>query len=130
MQFQKLGNIRAKHPRLRKLIDDLAAYIEAQLANGADKFVPALVARHLGVSEAQALGLLAAFEDEGLVRSAYEVVCKGTSTVLATVHSKSQLAELLPIHCEFCDSDHGADDLSVELVFEVVAAPAQRNAFA
>jgi hypothetical protein len=130
MQSQKLESIKSKHPRLRELIDRLAGYIEAEFAEGVSRVVPALAARHLGLSEAETLGLLAMFEDAGIVRAAYEIICRRTNVVLATAHKRSEIADLLPIHCQFCDGEHDADDIAVELVFEIMPQMAQRNAVA
>jgi hypothetical protein len=125
MQYLKLESIKSKHPRLSKLIDELAAYIEGELDQGRSRVVPSLAARQLKLSEAETLGLLAMFEDAGLVSARYEVVCKKNNVVLATAHKRSELKDLLPIHCEFCEAEHEADDVSVELVFEIVPQAAR-----
>lgn len=120
MPFQTFEDIKLKHPHLRVKLDALANYIVGELEEGRSRIVPALAAAHLKQSEAETLGLLMLLEDAGLIRHQYDIVCRKTNAVLATVSSKSELEHVIPVLCQLCDAEHGADDLRIELVFEVM----------
>jgi hypothetical protein len=130
MQYQQLDKIKSQHPSFRNLIDKLANYLDAELAEGRERIIPSLTAQHLGLSDAETLALLKLFDDAGLVRAAYDVVCDKTKIVLSTVHSKSELKDLFPIPCEFCGSEHQPDDVTIELVFEITPQARQKDAVA
>jgi len=81
--------------------------------------VPALAARSLGTSEAEVLGLLMLFEEQGLLRPVYQVYCADKKTFLGEFNRKDEIPEA--IHCEFCDEDHcDPEKLEVELVFRLL----------
>jgi hypothetical protein len=130
MQYQQLEKIKSQHPSSRKFIDELAGYLDAELAEGRERIIPSLAARRLGISEAEALALLKLFDDAGLLRAAYDVVCVKTKVVLASVHSKSELKDLFPIHCEFCAAEHRRDEVAIELVFEIANLARHKDAVA
>lgn len=133
MQFQQLERIKSKHPRLSPQIDALAHYISSELEEGRKRIVPALAAARVGRSEAETLAVMMLFEDAGLLSHRYEIVCERTRTVLLSVSDKSELERVLPLYCKFCDCEHNADDLRIELVFDVKPAtvPAfQQHVFA
>jgi hypothetical protein len=128
MQFPELGRIKAKHPQLASLIDKLVGYVESEAAEGQYRISPPLAASYLKLSEAETLGLLSLLEDAHVVRPIYEIVCRKTNAVLATAKNRSEIREILPIHCHLCDEDHGADDVRIELAFEPLPQRAATNA--
>jgi len=133
MQFPQLDRIKSNHPRLRPLLEALETYIGHEVEDGRTRIVPALAANSLRKSEAETLALLMLFEDGGVLTHEYDIVCKRTGAVLKTVADKSELQDALPVPCQFCDQEHGADDIRTELVFEVKPAAVQafrQHAFA
>ena len=118
MRSSKFESILARHPRLRGRLTALAAYIGKQAEAGRMDIVPALAARSLDTSEAEVLGLLMLFEEQGLLKSVYQVYCADRKTLLGEFNSKEEIPEA--IHCEYCGEDHcDPEKLEVELVFQL-----------
>jgi hypothetical protein len=117
MPLEKLENFSKKHPALAPLVGQLLDYIKWQRDRGVRELVPRVVAAKLGISEADALGLLSLFDDAGLVKPRYDLVCGETSTAIKSFDSLYEIPE--QIECNQCDREHGPDELRVELVFEI-----------
>ena len=75
-------------------------------------------------SEAEATALLMLFEDAGLLRHQFDVVCTRNDAVLLSFPDLSDLQNHIPLHCQLCDSEHDSEDLRVELAFEVTSVQA------
>lgn len=124
MQFQQLEKIKSKHPSLSSLIDSLANYICHEVDEGRTRIVPGLAATYMKRSEAEATALLMLFEDAGLLRHQFDVVCTRNDAVLLSFPDLSDLQNHIPLHCQLCDSEHDSEDLRVELAFEVTSVQA------
>jgi len=122
MQFPQLENIKSHHPSLSASIDALANYVRSEVDDGRNRIVPALAATYVKRSEAQTIALLMLFEDAGLLKHRFDVVCTRNDAVLLSLPDLAELHNHLPLRCELCDEEHGPDDLRIELVFEVVPA--------
>jgi len=115
----KFESVLAKHPSLRERLIALATYVAKEVDAGHRDIVPALAARALRVSEAEILGFLMLFEEQGLLTHVYQVYCAGKKTFLGEFESKKQIPDSIP--CQFCDKDHcDPDELEIELVFRLV----------
>ena len=119
MQFPQLESIKSKHPRLSPKLDALANYIGGELNEGRTRIVPALAAVALKQGEAETLALLMLFENAGVLTHQYELICKRSNAVLATVSSLTEVEDEFPVYCQLCDCEHGDDDVRAELVFQV-----------
>jgi hypothetical protein len=119
MRFLELENIKLRYPRLSRKIEALATYIGHELDEGRTRIVPALAAVALGQSEAETLALLMLLEDAGILDHRYELVCRQTNSVLASVSTLDEVEGSFPLYCPLCGCEHGPDNVRVELVFEV-----------
>ena len=119
MQFPRLENIKAKYPSLSRQLDDLAAYIVKEAGRGNKEIEPSLAAQSLGTSEAEVLGLLMLFEQEGLLKHVYNIYCGDKRTFLKSVYEKGQIPAT--IYCRYCDKEHtDPDEFEIELAFQIL----------
>jgi hypothetical protein len=123
MSSRRLETISKDNPELAARIQQVREYVEWQKERNVHEIVPRVVAVKLGTSEADALSLLMLFEDAGVLKHKYELICVSNS---ATIASYDSLEEVPNEHeCRYCDREHGGDELRLELVFEIVQ---KRNA--
>jgi hypothetical protein len=115
MPLNKLEAAKQKYPRLARQLDLLAGYLAEQQKSGTTDFLPKLAAVKLGLSEAAALGLFRVLENAGVLTHEYHVLCKNTNALITSVVSLSELEDTY--ECDFCGTEHGTDDVKVELVF-------------
>lgn len=119
MPFQKLENIKARHPKLSHQLDSLAAYIAGQIDRGSKEIEPALASQSLHLREIEVLALLMLLEEAGIVRHAYNIYCARQGTLLETVNEKREVPRV--IYCKYCDKDHREpDDFEIELIFQTL----------
>jgi len=117
MPSRELENFNKRNPRLAPLVQKLEEYLRWLAEQGISEVIPRVAAAKLGISEADTLGLLTLFQDAYLVKPRYDLVCKATSSVLGSFYSLDDVPD--QAECQFCDKDHDADDLRVDLVFEI-----------
>jgi hypothetical protein len=117
MPSKKLENFSRRNPELAPFVQKLAEYIRWLSDHNVNVLVPRVAAAQLGISEADTLGLLSLFQDAGLVQPRYQLVCKRTSSVLGSYDSLKKVPD--NIECSVCGEEHDADDLRVDLVFEI-----------
>lgn len=117
MPSKKLESFSKRNPELEPLIQKLADYMRWLSDQGIGELIPRVAAAQLGISEADTLGLLSVFQDAGLMKPQYQLVCIRTKSVLGTYASLGEVPDEAP--CEHCDRDHDSDDLRIELVFAI-----------
>ncbi len=117
MSYPKLERAKQKYPRLSDLLDKLMAYIEAQRRNGQTFFLPKLAAAYLRLNDGEAYVLLEVLVSAGILKRAFNVYCRESGELLATVESEADLKHIP--HCNECDLDHAPSDLRLELAFEM-----------
>jgi hypothetical protein len=118
MPSGKLENFSRKHPELAPLVQKLAEFVEAQSVRGVRELIPRVVAAKLGISEADALGLLTLFEDARVVKHRYDLLCVRNGVVIKSFESLNEIPGA--IECRYCGDEHDAEGLRVELVFEIL----------
>ncbi len=119
MRLDKLERVKSQYPTLAPLLDRLADYLRTQAGAEVDTVEPKLVAAHLDISEAEALGLLMLFERAGILKHRYEIVCPTTKAVIKSVNTKEEIEDVL--NCDFCDRSHDVDELEIDLVFDIAS---------
>ena len=117
MLSPKFELVKRENPGLAELLDRLMAYIQFQIEEGQEFILPKLAAAALGLNDGEAYVLLETLAKGAVLQRAFNVYCKKTGMLLATVHSEDELREVP--HCDYCDCDHEAQDLRLELAFEV-----------
>lgn len=128
MSFPGLDSYQKKNPdlpvKIRGLLPKLGKYLEAELARKkVDEFeptrdiVPDTLANRLKIDEAVALTLLMIYENAGVVKPNYHVLCPDTDNFLQAFKSPSDLPET--IHCPYhpVEKDHDKSEYYVDLVF-------------
>ena len=118
MRLDKFARVKAKHPQLASMLERVADYVANRVSAHVRTVSPKLVAVALGVSEAEALGLLMLLEQAKLLKHRYEVRCRFSKVVIGSVEDKRDLRHLFG--CHECDQEHDIEDVEVELVFDVV----------
>ena len=112
MPSSRLERVKAQHGQLAGLLDQMEAYIREQSETGAPYVLPKLAAAMLGLSEGEAFVLLKVLAAGGLLEQVYNVYCGQHSALLNTISN----LERIP-YCEFCDAQHGPDEIEVEIAF-------------
>jgi hypothetical protein len=126
MPSKKLENFSRRNPELAPLVQKLMDYIHWLSDQKITKLIPRVAAALLGISEADTLGLLSLFQDAGIVEPRYDLVCKRTGSLLGSYHSLDEIPD--KIECNVCGKEHDADDLRVDLVFEIAQGRAANAA--
>jgi len=117
MPSRKFELAKQENPELAEVLDRLMAYVELQSENGEKFFVPKLAAAALRLNDGEAYVLLEKLAKAGVLRRAFNVYCKRTGALLATVQTEHELNEIP--HCDECDAHHDTSDLRVEIAFEL-----------
>jgi len=126
MQSKKLESFSKRNPKVASLVEKLEEYIRWLAERGIKEVIPRVAAAQLGISEADTLGLLSLFQDAGLVKPRYDLVCKKTNSVLGSFYSLDEVPD--NVDCQICGKEHDADDLRVDLVFEIAEGRAANAA--
>jgi hypothetical protein len=121
MSSPKFERVKQSKPQIAGLLDRLGAYIQHQIASGQSFIVPKLAAAALALNDGEAFVLLEILATGGLLRRVYNLYCRDTGVLLATVEDPGKLDEVP--HCDECDQDHPAPDLKVEVAFAPIDAP-------
>jgi|ERR1700686_1721585 len=117
MPSKKLETFSKHNPKLAPLVQRLEEHMRWLVGQRISEVIPRVAAAQLGISEADTLGLLTLFQNAGLVKPRYDLVCKPTSSVVGSFYSLDDVPDR--VECQFCGKDHDADDLRVDLVFEL-----------
>lgn len=117
MSSPKLERVKHDNPGLSDLLDRLMAYINRQKQNGQTFFLPKLAAASLGLNDGEAYVLLEVLANAGVLQRAFNVYCKTSGELLATVRNENELGNIP--HCDECDIDHGPGELKLEIAFEL-----------
>jgi hypothetical protein len=121
MPYPRLELAKSKQPRLADLYDHMWVYALDRYRKGYEFVVPKLVAPVLGISNGEAFVLLEQLAASGLFKTTYRVYCRSEGNLLATVDSLEALDQVQLNHCDFCDRDHGQDELIVQTEFKINA---------
>ncbi len=117
MSSPKFELAKRNNPALADLLDRLMSYVDAQTQNGQGFLLPKLAAAALKLNDGEAYVLLEALAQTGVLRRVFNVYCKESGDLLATVHSEDELKEVP--YCDECDREHQPNDLKLELAFEL-----------
>lgn len=115
MSSPRFERVKQSNPRIAKLLDQLGAYIREQIQSGQSFVIPKLAAAALGLNDGEAFVLLEIFAAGGLLKRVYNLYCRNSNALLATVADPKRLDEIP--HCDFCDEDHDLSSLRVEVAF-------------
>jgi hypothetical protein len=115
MSSRKFERVKQKNPRLSELLDQLGAYIRAQLSAGQPSIIPKLAAAALGLTEGEAFVLLELLAQGDVLQRVYNVYCRDFGTLLDTVDTPDSLDKIS--HCDDHDTDHDVSDLRVEIAY-------------
>jgi hypothetical protein len=126
MSSHKFERVKQLHPGLSALLERLWMFIDAQRTSGLEYIVPKLAAAALNLNDGEAFVLLDLLAQGGVLRRVYNVYCRKENALLATVDKLEALEEVA--HCDFCDADHDASDLKVEIAFVPVDSDSQHLA--
>jgi hypothetical protein len=126
MLSKKLESFSKRNPKLAPLIEKLAEYLQWLEEREIGEVIPRVAAAQLGISEADTLGLLSVFHEAGLVRPRYDLVCRTANSVMESYYSLDEIPD--KIECQLCGKEHDADDLRVDLVFEITQSRAANAA--
>jgi hypothetical protein len=126
MQSRRLEAFSRLHPTVAPLIQKLTDYLDWLQTEGQSVVIPRVASVRLHISEADTIALLGLFRDDGLVRPRYDLVCRPTNSVLASYHSLADIPD--EQECQICGDLHDADELRIELVFEIVRGRAANAA--
>lgn len=121
MPYPRLELAKNKRPRLADLYDRMWAYALDRYRKGYDFVVPKLAAPILGISNGEAFVLLEQLAESGLFKTTYRVYCRPEGKLLATADSLEALDHVQLDHCDFCNADHGQDELIVQTEFKISA---------
>lgn len=115
MSSPKFEGVKRSNPRIAELLERLGTYIQNQIQSGQTYIVPKLAAAALGLNDGEAFVLLEILAAGDLLQRIYNLYCRNTGILLATVDDPKQLDEIP--HCDDCDEDHRLSDLKVEVAF-------------
>ncbi len=116
MSSHKFERVKRENPELATLLDLLMDYIARQRSTGQDFIVPKLAAAGMKLNDGEAYVLLELLARAGLVKRAFNVYCKNSEMLLATVDQVDML-DVLP-YCDYCGSEHDVSDLRIEIAFQ------------
>ncbi|MBB5062329.1 hypothetical protein [Granulicella mallensis] len=120
MLSRKFERAKRDNPGLSDLLDELMQYLERQQQSGQHFFLPKLAAAKLRLNDGEAYVLLEVLARAGVLTRAFNVYCKKSGALLATVSSEDKLNDIP--HCDECDEDHERDGLRLELAFQFPSA--------
>lgn len=109
MSSHRLELVKRQHPALAPVFDELMGYISHQVEDGQTFILPKLAAAALGMNDGEAYVLLELLANEGVLKRAFNVYCKQTDVLLATVDNVDKLDDVP--YCDFCDSQHQPAEL-------------------
>ena len=115
MSSPKLERAKQNNPGLSNLLDRLGAYVRRQVQLGQSYILPKLAAASLKINDGEAFVLLELLTKAGLLQRVYNVYCRGTDTLLATVPSTEALSQVP--RCDECDSEHAPSEMRVQIAF-------------
>ncbi|HEU5350149.1 MAG TPA: hypothetical protein VFU55_01025 [Terracidiphilus sp.] len=115
MSSPKFERVKRRNPRLAEMLDRLGAYIRAQNSAGQKFILPKLAAAKLGLSDGEAFVLLEILASEDILHRVYNLYCRETKVLLATVDD-ARCLDKVP-WCDECDAEHDLRDLRVEVAF-------------
>jgi len=118
MSSHRLELVKQKNPALASTFDELMVYISNQVEGGQTFILPKLTAAALRMNDGEAYVLLELLADEGFLKRAFNVYCKRTDVLLATVDSVDKLDDIP--YCNFCDSQHEPNELKLEIAYQPV----------
>lgn len=119
MPYPRLELAKSKQPRLADLYDRMWAYALDRSRKGYEFVVPKLAAPVLGISNGEAFVLLEQLAEAGLFKTTYRVYCRAEGNLLATADSLEALDHVQLDHCDFCNTDHGLEELIVQTEFKI-----------
>jgi len=117
MPFPKLERVKARHREAAGLLDSMANYVCRQMAAHEEFVIPKLAAADLGLSEGEAFVLLKMMADEDVVKQQFNVYCRTHGILLQSVDKLDGLDDIK--WCDFCDRQHGPNELFVEIAFRL-----------
>lgn len=115
MSSPKFERVKRTNPRLSDFLDSLVAYIDSQIQAGQTYILPKLAAAALHLKDAEAIVLLEILAKGEILQRIYNVYCRNSKMLLATVDNIDALDEIP--HCDDCDADHEPRDLAVEIAY-------------
>ena len=115
MLSPKFERVKERHVGVAGLLDRLGHYIESQQASGQPYVIPKLAAAALQLTDGEAFVLLDMLAEGEVLQRVYNVYCRSHNALLATVPTIDALDDVS--HCDFCNCDHAASDLKVEVAF-------------
>lgn len=126
MWFPKFGLAKQQYPALAEQLDRLKNYLTRQAERGESFFIPKLAAAALSLNDGEAYVLLEILARNGTLQRAFNVYCRRSGRLLATVHSEADLKDIP--HCDECDTNHEADEVILEVAFEPAFGEHSRKA--
>ncbi len=117
MSYPKFERAKLANPELTQLLESLMTYISNQASIGQTFIVPKLAAAVLKLNDGEAYVLLEILANAEILDRVFNVYCKRTGMLLATVHSVEQLSQVPD--CDYCDVRHESRELRLELAFEL-----------
>ena len=69
----------------------------------------------MGLNDGEAYVLLETLAKASVLKRAFNVYCKPSGMLLATVASADKLDQIP--YCDYCDNDHDSHELQLELAF-------------
>lgn len=115
MSSPKFERVKQSNPRIAELLERLGVYIRGQIQSGQTFVIPKLAAAALHLNDGEAFVLLEILAAGDLLQRVYNLYCRKTGVLLATVDDPKRLDEVP--HCDDCDYDHPLFDLKVEVAF-------------
>src|SRR5206468_1862598 len=94
MPSPKLERVKKQYRGASVLLDQMAAYIQRQLANHQEFVIPKLAAAALGIKEAEAFVLLKMMADGGLLQQQYNVYCRDKDLYMTSVDTLDALDKI------------------------------------
>jgi len=116
MSSPKFERVKQRNPRLADFLERLVGYINAQIRNGQTYIIPKLAAAALRLTDAETVVLLEILAKGDILQRVYNVYCRESNMLLATVDSIDALDEIP--HCDDCDRDHAPQDLKVQIAYK------------
>lgn len=117
MSSPKFEDVKQRNPGLSVLLARMAEYIRAQTSAGQKFIIPKLAAAVLRLNDGEAFVLLQMLAEAGLLSCVYNVYCRKTDVLIATVTSIPALDEIH--HCDECDAGHNPSEFRVQVAFTV-----------
>jgi hypothetical protein len=119
MSSPNLELVKRQYPALAPLLDQLASYISDQTKAGQTFILPKLAAAAMGLNDGEAYVLLELLANSEVLSRAFNVYCKETGVLLATIANADDL-DSIP-YCDFCDCRHAPNELKLEIAFQPLA---------